>query len=391
MPRYRGTRYPFLTNVAALGGGGGGDTTAPVLSNPVDTVTGSTTASLSVDTDEGNGTLYWVVTTSATAPSKAQVKAGQNHLGAAAADSGSQAVSATGAQEITGGASGLASNTAYFAHFMHEDAEGNQSNVVSGDGFTTYDADAQALFDAMDVQPSAARKTLYNTLINDLKAAGVWTKLDIFYILAAHDAQAARLNLKSPGTFTATESVTPPTFETDRGYTGNGTSSRLNTTWVPSTNGVNLVQNDASAWFWSRTDVAGATLSKGSIGNGSNAPFLGVYPWDGAVDRMLYHINTGTAQSTGNFTSTTSLGMFGVSRTASALSKGWRNGAQLGSNSTVVSTGRPTEEQWICAVNASSFDTRQMAMAAWGASLAGLEASFYNAVSAYLQGVGAAP
>lgn len=116
---------------------GGGDSTAPTLSSPVDTKTGTTTGSGSVSTNEGNGTLYWVVSTSATPPSAAQVKAGQMHTGAAAADSGSQAVSGTGVQNISGGFDGLSSATAYTAHYMHEDAATNQSNVVSGDGFTT--------------------------------------------------------------------------------------------------------------------------------------------------------------------------------------------------------------------------------------------------------------
>lgn len=107
----------------------------PTLSSPTDTQTGATTADLSVSTTGDDGALYWVVTTSSTAPSAAQVKAGQDHTGAAASDSGSQAVSATGVQNAN--ATGLTAETAYFAHFMHEDAGTNQSNVASGDGFTT--------------------------------------------------------------------------------------------------------------------------------------------------------------------------------------------------------------------------------------------------------------
>jgi uncharacterized repeat protein (TIGR02059 family) len=112
------------------------DVTAPTLSNPVDDNAGETDGALTVDTDEGNGTLYWVISTSASAPSAAQVKAGQMHTGAAAADSGSQAVSGTGTQTITG-ESGLTASTTYYAHFMHEDASSNQSAVSSGNGFTT--------------------------------------------------------------------------------------------------------------------------------------------------------------------------------------------------------------------------------------------------------------
>ena len=108
---------------------------APTLSNAAATATGETTASLAVDTDTGSGTLYWVVTTSATPPSAAQVKAGNDHTDSAAVDSGSQAVSGTGTQNVSGGATGLTAETAYHAYFMHE-ANSEQSNVAT-DSFTT--------------------------------------------------------------------------------------------------------------------------------------------------------------------------------------------------------------------------------------------------------------
>ncbi len=113
------------------------DVTAPTLSSPTDAANGSTAATGSVSTNEGNGTLYWVVSTSGTAPSAAQVKAGNDHTGSAAADSGSQAVSGTGVQTLSPAPSGLTASTAYTIHFMHEDAAANQSSVASGDGFTT--------------------------------------------------------------------------------------------------------------------------------------------------------------------------------------------------------------------------------------------------------------
>lgn len=113
------------------------DVTAPTLTSPTDAANGATAATGSVSTDEGNGTLWWVVSTSGTAPTKAQVKAGQDHTGVAAADAGSQAVAATGVQTLSPAPSGLTASTAYTIHFMHEDAAANQSTVASGDGFTT--------------------------------------------------------------------------------------------------------------------------------------------------------------------------------------------------------------------------------------------------------------
>ncbi len=47
----------------------------------------------------------------------------------------------------------------------------------------------------MSVPPSPARRTQIDTLVKTLLAAGLWTKLDALYLTAAHDAQAARLNL----------------------------------------------------------------------------------------------------------------------------------------------------------------------------------------------------
>jgi hypothetical protein len=114
------------------------DVTAPVLSSPVGTATGSTTATVGATTDEGNGTLYVVVTTSATAPSAAQIKAGQDHTGSAAVFDDSQVITTTGAKTFS--ATGLTASTAYRAHLIHTDAAANDSNIVTSAEFTTSSA-----------------------------------------------------------------------------------------------------------------------------------------------------------------------------------------------------------------------------------------------------------
>lgn len=122
---------------------GAADTVAPVLTSPAGASTGSTTASGSVSTDEGNGTLYQVTTTSGTAPSVAQIKLGQDNTGTAAAYSSNQAISSTGTKNIS--ATGLAAETAYYNHFQHVDAAANDSTVVSSALFTTDDVTAPVL------------------------------------------------------------------------------------------------------------------------------------------------------------------------------------------------------------------------------------------------------
>jgi hypothetical protein len=123
-------------------------TTAPVLTSASGSATGSTTLDGSVSTDTSNGTLYWVVTTSATAPSVAQVQAGQDHTGAAAADDGSQTVSVIGTQNIN--ATGLTAETTYYLHFQHQNAGTDDSTVVSSASIAT-----DAAGPTIDTQPQA--------------------------------------------------------------------------------------------------------------------------------------------------------------------------------------------------------------------------------------------
>lgn len=106
-----------------------------VLSNPVDVATSSTTAELSVDTTGIDGVMSWVVTNSATQPSAAQIKLGLDHAGLPAAASGAKLVIA--AITINVSAVGLLALNSYWAHFIHAPSVGNDSNIVSGDGFTT--------------------------------------------------------------------------------------------------------------------------------------------------------------------------------------------------------------------------------------------------------------
>lgn len=57
-----------------------------------------------------------------------------------------------------------------------------------------FQAVTSALLARMSVQPTTARASAINRLYVDLSLAGVLAKLDLFYVMAAHDAQAARLN-----------------------------------------------------------------------------------------------------------------------------------------------------------------------------------------------------
>lgn len=111
------------------------DETAPVLSAPTGLKTGTTTATVTVTTDEGNGLADVVITTSATAPSAAQIKAGEDHLGAPALAHATQTVTAAGV--LTFNISGLPAATTCYAHFVQDDLWPNTSNIVTSASFLT--------------------------------------------------------------------------------------------------------------------------------------------------------------------------------------------------------------------------------------------------------------
>lgn len=100
------------------------DTTAPTLTSPTGTSTGTTTASGTVTTDEANGILYALATINAT-ETAATVKASAN----------TQAITTTGSKSVS--FTGLTASTTYYAHYVHRDAAGNDSTRVSSASFTT--------------------------------------------------------------------------------------------------------------------------------------------------------------------------------------------------------------------------------------------------------------
>jgi hypothetical protein len=245
----------------------------------------------------------------------------------------------------------------------------------------SYDSDAAAIFAAFSIAPTPARKAIINAYIVGLKADGIWPLLDLLYLMAAADSQAGTINWKSPASF-GLIGVNSPSFTADRGYTGNGTSSRLRTQYTPSVNGVNFQKDNASGWVWLGSNASsGATPDFGS----TTAPRV-----------VITGSNAGTASGDINTAAGASLsaafatpGMIGIQRRASADRRFFLNGVQAATSAT-VSTGAASQEQWVCGANASAFSNKQQAMAAWGASLSGLEAAFYTRTLTYLQSVGAA-
>lgn len=252
--------------------------------------------------------------------------------------------------------------------------------LSSGTGYVFTNIEATRVAAAFTTPPTTARKTLIDNLVGSLKSAGIWAQLDTFYAMAAADSQAGKINWKSPGTFDLI-AVNTLTFTADRGFTGDGSTSRLRTQYTPSTNGVNYTLNSASIWLWSLTSGQNTTQDIGM--SGAQGAYISCRD---TTDKFASRLNDGTPSAIANADGS---GFFSFQRTDSASRKATRNGALLGTANT-ASTSIAASEMWICGRNGSGFSNRQQSIAAFGASLNGLEGTFYTAVLTYMQGIGAA-
>ena len=210
-----------------------------------------------------------------------------------------------------------------------------------------YDADALAYFAAMSVQPDDTRKGLLNTLIAGIKSDGDWTGLDWFCILAAHDSQAARLNARNPAkSCTATNS---PTFTTDRGYTGDGSTSYLDLGEALNAAGNAYALNSGAAGVWANQQAATAITRHLGVTSGSNVMITA----RANAGNETFQANDGTAD-TSQANPGTRTGHRALSRTGSGIKRAFFNGVRV-ADLTTASTSVPTAN--VCVLRSATVYT----------------------------------
>lgn len=239
-------------------------------------------------------------------------------------------------------------------------------------------AETTALVARMTVAPSAARAAAYDRLVRALIAAGVWARLDALYILAAHDAQAARLNWRAAAyDLTAVGGMT---FAPQRGYQGDGSTGYLSSGFNPTTAQAPLfAQNDAHMGLWSLTDGVAAAHDMGA-GNSSLAMLA-------TTTTFQARGNSGAASGT----SSTGLGHLMWSRADASNVARYRDGAAH--STTAQASVAPSNYAFRVGgylTSTASYSARQIAAAHWGAALDATQTeALYNALRRYLTGAGA--
>lgn len=237
---------------------------------------------------------------------------------------------------------------------------------------SSFDADYQAVLNRAVVLgytlPTPAQQIIQNNLVLSLKAGGVWTKLDVLYIFANDGgSDFGTLNWKAP-TLNQATLINSPTFTSNQGFAGNGTSSYIDTNFNPSTQGVNYTLDDASisAYLFSAglTPIAGSLVgdNRMSIGTTLNSnrlntsnPLNSSFAFDSAGLKSF------------NRTTSTSLTLF--------------NGL-IGGNRTATSSILPTTSYILRF--ASVYGTSRISTYSMGASLVSENTAFVNAINTYI-------
>ena len=254
-----------------------------------------------------------------------------------------------------------------------------------------YSTEAQQFFDRI-TDPGDTRKDVYATLIDGLEADGLWAKLDALWMFAADITGNAVVNLKS-SSFTASL-VNSPTFTADEGYTGNGSTSYVSSTYTPSTAGGNYTQNSAAFGVYIRTDRATGSafndMGVQTTAGGSKVSDL-IPRWtDG---NCYYTLNAATGGAFVNTGANSVRGFRALSRVGSTLATPYKNGTAVEAGDAATSSGLPAVAFYIGAKNnagtAANFSTDQIAASFIAGGLDATENSnLASRINAYMTSLG---
>tara|TARA_R110000868_G_scaffold68371_4_gene202026 strand:- start:705 stop:1526 length:822 start_codon:yes stop_codon:yes gene_type:complete len=238
----------------------------------------------------------------------------------------------------------------------------------------TLDADVLSYFyrvTAAGGTLTATEQTAINTLVSQMKANNIWDSMKAVYPMVGASAAACAQNLVSAN---YTGSFTSGWTFASAGVTGNGTSSFMNTSLIPSSV---LALNSAHLSVYLRTVL---TPNQIFLGSKSTPP-----------NDLIYLLNYGfLAINNGDTVATNTIGQNGFfvnSRTASNSVKQYKNNAVL-SALTTTSTGLSVASIYVGAFNNGGTvllpSNNQIAFASIGDGLNDTqETNFYTAVQAF--------
>lgn len=226
--------------------------------------------------------------------------------------------------------------------------------------------------------PGASERATQNQMVLDMKAAGIWSELDIFYPMLTN-IDFATLNWIAPTLFQLTL-VNSPTYSTATGFQGNGTTSYLTTGWAPDGDGVNYTLDDAAIGGLNTNDLNNNSVLYGTYqGVNVNSAYLQPRSAGNLIARTNQNGSTTVANAN-------SIGRYHQQRTGPAAVEVFKDGSSITTLNN-GSFGPSINGMHILAMNANgsitNLGTRQIRYMWAGASLDTLEATFDAILATY--------
>lgn len=256
----------------------------------------------------------------------------------------------------------------------------------------SYHADAAALFARWGTDPGSTRKGLLNACIQGMDDDTDWALIDVFQVYAAHTQADGLLDWKNNSD--ATLSGTP-TFTTDRGAMTGGSADFLISNFVPSTDGVNFIQDSACIGVYINDaggDTSSSTTYACGMADAGNVRGSRIAPKDslGGIRGIL---NSGSTTAFTSSAPNTRAGFTTINRSGASALEGYRNGSSVGTGTT-ASTGVCSQPTWIGLHNnggsgISGMAVRFAAFMAAGSLDATRQARVYARLLTYLTAIGA--
>jgi hypothetical protein len=268
------------------------------------------------------------------------------------------------------------------------------SSFIGNIGF---DADYQAVLDYADSQgwtkPSDAQQILQNSMVLAMKAAGIWSELDVYYVPANNGSENfGKINWKDPGTYTLVP-TNSPTWTSDQGFKTTSSPKFVDTQFAPD-DGVNYTQDDCSVCYWSDTDSGGSVkVDFGTRDNSSGSIPRTTYfnpEVTSTSPRLVLNQNQVPAYDGPNIGTINSKGCHMVQRTSSTQIRIFRNGTEVANSNAQTSNGLSAQPFYIGCFNQNGTSNlhsdRYISVWAAGASLSGMEQDFSDIITAYMNG-----
>ena len=225
-------------------------------------------------------------------------------------------------------------------------------------------------------------QTATNTLVTDLKTAGVFTKMKAIYPMVGGTATTHKFNLVNAQDSNAAFALSfiGGWTHSANGALPNGTNAYADTFFIPSVNGT-LNSNHIS--YYSRTNSNTLEIEVGTSTSGGLTPFSILQLRTTGITYLC--LNSTNIYVT--YTDANSLGFYVGSRTAVNVLKLFKNAATIGTGTTTAS-GLPNNQFSLAAYRYNTgvlyYSSKQCAFASIGDGLTDAEAlAFYNAVQLF--------